>query len=218
MKFGMVGVNGKMGKEIVDYFTSMGDELVLRVDTDLEDISGTPDVIIDFSNRSALEKTVELCTKFSCPLVIGTTALTEDDFTLLRKLSESVPVVQSYNFSEGINILKAILGKFGQYFDNWDCAIVETHHNKKKDAPSGTAIMLKNALGKELPISSLRIGGVFGEHTVVFANDGEVVEITHKALSRRAFSIGARKAALFSLKKKNGFYSFSDVISESLRG
>lgn len=217
MKFGMVGVNGKMGKEIVDYFTSLGDELVLRVDTNLEDISGTPEVIVDFSNRSAIEKTVELCTKFSCPLVIGTTALTESDMVLLRKLSESVPVVQSYNFSEGINILRTILEKFRQYFDNWDCAIVETHHNKKKDAPSGTAIMLKNTLGKELQISSLRVGGVFGEHTIVFANDGEVVEFTHKALSRRAFSIGARKAALFSLTKKNGFYSFSDVISESLR-
>lgn len=212
MKFGVVGVNGKMGKEIVEYFTLMGDELVTKIDVNLEEIKEAPDVILDFSNRSALEKTIQLCNKFSCPLVIGTTALTDNDFETLRELSEKVSVVQSYNFSEGINIIKAILENFGKYFDAWDSSIVEIHHNKKKDAPSGTAIILKNALGKELQISSLRIGGIFGEHTIFFANDGEVVEISHKALSRRAFSIGARKAALFSLTKKNGLYSFSDVI------
>lgn len=214
MKFGIVGVKGKMGKEIADYFLSMGDELVLKVDVDVEDVMEKPEVIVDFSHRSALEKTIDLCTKFSCPLVIGTTALTEDDFNKLRHLAESVPVVQSYNFSEGINLLKLILQKFDQNFNSWDVAIVEIHHNKKKDAPSGTALMLKNTLGKEIQINSLRVGGVFGEHTVIIANDGEVIELTHRALSRRAFSIGARKAALFSMTKKNGFYSFSDVVEQ----
>ncbi|MEN3041950.1 MAG: dihydrodipicolinate reductase C-terminal domain-containing protein [Fervidobacterium sp.] len=214
MKFGIVGVKGKMGREIADYFLSMGDELVLRVDVDVEDVTEKPEVIVDFSHRSALEKTIDLCSKFSCPLVIGTTALSDDDLNKLKKLSEKVPVVQSYNFSEGINLLKLILQQFRQHFNNWDIAIVETHHNKKKDAPSGTALMLKNTLDKEIQINSLRIGGVFGEHTVVIANDGEVIELTHKALSRRAFSIGARKAALFSMTKKNGFYSFSDVVKQ----
>ncbi|MCX7654520.1 MAG: 4-hydroxy-tetrahydrodipicolinate reductase [Fervidobacterium sp.] len=214
MKFGIVGVKGKMGKEIADYFLSMGDELVLKVDVDVEDVMEKPEVIVDFSHRSALEKTIDLCTKFSCPLVIGTTALTEDDFNKLRHLAESVPVVQSYNFSEGINLLKLILQKFHQNFNSWDMTIVEIHHNKKKDAPSGTALMLKNTLGKEIQINSLRVGGVFGEHTVIIANDGEVIELTHRALSRRAFSIGARRAALFSMTKKNGFYSFSDVVEQ----
>lgn len=214
MKYGVIGANGKMGREIIDYFSSIGDELVMKIDIGLEEIVDRPDVIIDFSNRSALDKTIELCQKFSCPLVIGTTALTSEDFDKLRELSNIVPVVQSYNFSQGIAILKSILESFGKYFSDWDGAIVEIHHNQKKDAPSGTAIMLKNSLSREIPISSLRIGGVFGEHVVIFSNAGEVIEIKHTALSRRAFSLGVRKAALFALEKNKGFYSYSDVLNE----
>ncbi|MFN3691609.1 MAG: 4-hydroxy-tetrahydrodipicolinate reductase [Fervidobacterium sp.] len=212
MKFGVVGGMGKMGREIIDYFVSLGDELVLKVDIDTFEEKGIPEIIIDFSSRSGLDTTIELCKRYKCGLVIGTTSLTEEDFLKLHELSQTVPVVQSYNFSEGINILKKILHDYSSYFQNWDASIVEIHHNKKKDAPSGTAILLENAIGRVIPISSLRVGGIFGEHTIIFANDGEVVEISHKALSRRAFSIGARKAALFALTKQNGFYTFSDLL------
>lgn len=212
MRFGVVGSNGKMGREIIEYFTSMGDELVFKMDVGVFEKIHTPEVIIDFSNRSALSTTVEFCKEYSCALVIGTTALLDEDFSKLKELSKIVPVIQSYNFSEGINILKKFLQNYGFYFQNWDASMIEIHHNKKKDAPSGTAILLQKAINRDLPISSLRLGGIFGEHTIIFSNDGEVIEISHKALSRRAFSVGTRKAALFALTKQNGFYTFSDVL------
>ncbi|MGC8819609.1 MAG: 4-hydroxy-tetrahydrodipicolinate reductase [Fervidobacterium sp.] len=218
MKYGVVGFKGKMGREIVEYFSSMNDELVAKYDVDLEEVNERPEVLVDFSNRKALDRTIGICEELSCPLVIGTTALSENDFEKLKKLSEKVPVVQSYNFSEGVAIVKAILEVFASYFDGWDGAIVEVHHNEKKDTPSGTAIVLKNAIGKDIPISSLRIGGVFGEHTIIFANRGEVVEISHKALSRRAFSLGVRKAALYALTKTSGFYTYSDVLKAQIGG
>jgi len=90
--------------------------------------------------------------------------------------------------------------------------MVEVHHNQKKDAPSGTAKMLKSAINRDLPISSLRVGGVFGEHTVIFSNAGETIEITHRALSRKAFAIGVRNAALFVLNKQKGYFTYDDVL------
>jgi len=215
LRYGLVGSMGKMGREIKDYFSTFGDKLVFETDRDYINESGRPDVIIDFSSPTALVSTIEYCKKYGAGLVIGTTGLNEEDFDKLKELSQSVPVVQSYNFAEGVNILKEILEMFGSYFDGWDGAIVEIHHNQKKDAPSGTAIMLKNSLGRELPISSLRIGGIFGEHTVIFSNAGEVVKISHTALSRRAFAIGVRKAALFAMQAEKGFNSYRDVLRNS---
>ncbi|MFN6991468.1 MAG: 4-hydroxy-tetrahydrodipicolinate reductase [Fervidobacterium sp.] len=212
MKFGVVGAMGKMGREIIDYFVSLGDELVLKVDIDIFEEKNIPEIIIDFSSTSGLDTTIKLCKKYKCGLVVGTTALTEEDFSKLRELSQNIPVVQSYNFSEGINILNKLLHDYGSYFKNWDASIIEIHHNKKKDAPSGTAILLQNTIGRSFPISSIRVGGIFGKHTIIFANEGEVIEISHNALSRRAFSMGARKAALFALTKENGFYTFFDVL------
>jgi dihydrodipicolinate reductase len=171
-----------------------------------------PQVIIDFSSPNVVAETVEICKKFGSPLVIGTTGLGESHFEMLRELSEIVPVVQSYNFSTGIAILKRLLKEYSQYFEDWDVAMVEVHHNQKKDAPSGTAKMLKSAINRDLPISSLRVGGVFGEHTVIFSNAGETIEITHRALSRKAFAIGVRNAALFVLNKQKGYFTYDDVL------
>jgi len=215
IRCGLIGCMGKMGQEIRDYFTTFGDRFVLEVDKGFINESDRPDVIIDFSNPVALDSTIELCKEYNSPLVIGTTGLNEENLARLKDLSKNVAVVQSYNFADGINIIREILEIFGRYFDNWDGAIVEIHHNQKKDAPSGTAIMLKNSLGRELTISSLRVGGVFGEHTIIFSNAGEVVRISHTALSRRAFAIGVRKAALFAIQAGKGFYSYRDVLRNS---
>lgn len=215
IRYGLVGANGKMGVEIQSYFSSLGDLCVLRKDREVLEEIERPQVIIDFSSPDAVFETVELCRKYSCGLVIGTTALTEEHFSRLKELSEHVPVVQSYNFSTGIAILKRIIKEYASYFEDWDAAMVEIHHNQKKDAPSGTAKMLKQALGREIPISSIRVGGIFGEHTLIFSNSGETVEITHRALSRRAFVIGVRNAALFVLGKEKGFFSYDDVLESA---
>ncbi len=212
LRYGLVGSNGKMGREIESYFSSFSDVCVFKKDVNFVEELEIPQVIIDFSSPNVVAETVEICKKFGSALVIGTTALGESHFEMLRELSESVPVVQSYNFSTGIAILKRLLKEYSQYFEDWDVAMVEVHHNQKKDAPSGTAKMLKSAINRDLPISSLRVGGVFGEHTVIFSNAGETIEITHRALSRKAFAIGVRNAALFVLNKQKGYFTYDDVL------
>jgi len=199
-----------MGKEIIEVFK--GHDLVLEVNDTGIFRHGEPEVIVDFSNREVLKTTIELAAQFGAGVVIGTTALSQSDFATLKTLSEKVPVVQSYNFSTGINILKMILREFSPLLEGFEAEVIETHHSGKKDAPSGTALMLKDATGRDLPIHSLRVGGVPGDHSIVFANEGEVIEITHRAISRKVFAIGALTAARFCLEHEKGFYSFEEVI------
>jgi len=157
-----------------------------------------------------------LIKKFNCPLIIATTGLSSAQLDTLKILAETIPVVQSYNYSLGIQILLKLTKEVQKYVDDWDIEISETHHRFKKDKPSGTAIMIRNAVKKEnVNISSLRLGNVFGEHTISFGGLGEVLSISHSASSRRTFAEGILRSALFLLKKKNGFYSFTDVINES---
>jgi 4-hydroxy-tetrahydrodipicolinate reductase len=200
-----------MGKEILNVFREHS--LVLAVNSKGEELQGTPQVMVDFSSPGALDRTLALCARHGAALVIGTTALQETDFTKLREYGKTAPVVQSYNFATGINILKIILREYTPLFQDWDLEITETHHNKKKDAPSGTAILLRDATGRDCPTHSLRLGGVPGDHSVLFANEGEVVTFSHRSIARSVFAIGALRAALFTLSAPAGFYTFEDVLS-----
>ena len=213
MEYGLVGATGKMGKEIVTAFKDH--QLVLAINSKGEQLFGSPKVVMDFSSASALSRTLSVCARHKAALVVGTTALREDDFTALRKYAADAPVVQSYNFATGVNVLKMILRDYAPLFDGWDMEIAESHHNKKKDAPSGTAVLLRDATGRDCPTHSLRLGGVPGDHVVVFANEGEVVTFSHRAIARNVFAIGALRAALFAVSAKAGFYTFEDVLKQS---
>jgi 4-hydroxy-tetrahydrodipicolinate reductase len=120
--------------------------------------------------------------------------------------------VQSYNYSTGIQLLLKCIDAVKEEAAGWDIEIEETHHRYKKDKPSGTAIMLKKRLGGDVPVSSLRLGGVPGNHSVYFGGPGEVLVLEHRALSKRTFADGVLRAAGFIITKKKGFYSFTDVI------
>ncbi|MDR2174896.1 MAG: 4-hydroxy-tetrahydrodipicolinate reductase [Synergistaceae bacterium] len=212
MKYGIVGRSGRMGQEIEKLFGDAGHELVLASDAAGTECGGKPEVILDFSSRDALAGTAELCGTHGAALIVGTTALSEEQLASLRKLGEKAVVVQSFNFAAGVNVLKMILRDYAPLLSDWDMEIEETHHSKKKDAPSGTAVLLREAAGRDAPAHSLRLGGVPGDHSVHFANDGEVLSFTHRALSRGVFALGALRAALFALKARPGFYSFGDVL------
>jgi 4-hydroxy-tetrahydrodipicolinate reductase len=127
------------------------------------------------------------------------------------------PVVQSYNFSIGIQMLLKCTEMLNENLSDWDIEISETHHRFKKDKPSGTAIMIKNLIGRDVNISSLRLGNVPGNHSVSFGGLGEVIKITHSATSRRTFSEGVLKSILFVMDKKNGLYSFNEVLFQNKR-
>ena len=193
------------------------------------------DVAIDFSRPEATMSVLELCLRERKPLVTGTTGLGENHMSRLKEASKVIPVFFSRNMSVGVNLQMALVRAATRILgDSFDPEIVETHHSLKVDAPSGTALMLAEAIeesrsGKskyvfgrhetnkrrekqEIGIHSLRGGNKAGEHTVCFLGNDEEIIITHRAGSKRVFAEGALKAAAFLLEKDTGFYTMEDVI------
>jgi len=214
IRYGLIGFSGRMGIEITKLFLEFGHNCVFKINTQCEEFLSNQkvDVLIDFSSKDMLFNSIKLAKKFNSPLIIGTTGLDANQIQLLRDLSNSIPVVQSYNFSTGIQLLLKLVEFVRGYTLDWDTEIIESHHIFKKDKPSGTALMIKEKIEKDIPISSMRIGGILGDHKVFFGNLGEILEISHRVLSRRAFAEGVLNSALFVMGRKNGFFSYSDVL------
>ena len=215
MKYGIIGYSGRMGQAIEELFSEAGHELVYQKDENGEKEIEKPELIIDFSLKEAFADTVRVIEEKQVPLVIGTTGLDEEDFADLDQLAEDVPVIQSFNFSIGINILSELIKKVNQYVDqDWDIEISETHHRFKKDKPSGTALMLGDLIDREdIVMHSKRLGSEFGEHEVDFASTGEVMTLKHRAYSREAFTRGVLMSAEAILKLDAGFYTFAQILN-----
>ncbi|RQD74977.1 MAG: 4-hydroxy-tetrahydrodipicolinate reductase [Halanaerobium sp. MSAO_Bac5] len=214
MKYGIIGYSGRMGEAIEKLFSQAGHELVYQKDENGEKEIEKPELIIDFSLKEAFPETVKVIKEKEIPLVIGTTGLDEADFKQLNQLAEKVAVIQSFNFSIGINILSELVSKVDDYIDqDWDIEISETHHRFKKDKPSGTAIMLSDLIDRDIDMHSKRLGSEFGEHEVYFASTGEVLTLKHRAYSREAFTKGVLLSAEKILDLNPGLYSFKDILT-----
>ncbi|MBT8383627.1 MAG: 4-hydroxy-tetrahydrodipicolinate reductase [Ignavibacteria bacterium] len=213
MKYGLIGASGKLGKEVINVFADNNHELVFTFDLTGEWFQSEPEVLIDCSLPEAFDEVLSLATKFSSPLVVATTGLKENNFNKLKELSNKICVVQSYNFSLGIQILLQLTKKANELLTDWDVEISETHHRFKKDKPSGTAKMLQEIFkDRNINTSSFRLGNVPGDHSISFAGMGEVIKLEHRALSRRTFAEGILLSAGFALKQEDGFYTFTDVV------
>ena len=197
------------------------------------DVPGHADVLIDFSYPGNLEKVLSYGLQHKCALVIGTTGLTEAQIESIREASKSIPIVFSTNYSLGVAALKKAVSLLaGMLMDGgFDAEIVETHHHKKADAPSGTAKTLLSLLDpdnqyehiygrsgqvgarkKEIGIHAVRGGTVAGEHSVFFFGEDETIELKHSAASRQIFVNGAIQAAKFVIGRENGLYTTDDVL------
>lgn len=193
------------------------------------------DVIIDFSRPETLDDIIFLVEKFGCGAVIATTGYDESQLKKINCLSEKHAVLRSGNMSLGVNLLTELVKKAAAALgENFDIEIVEKHHNQKVDAPSGTALMLADSAAEagcasrdyvqgrtgknckrnkgDIGISSVRGGTVVGEHEVMFCGNDEVITLSHSALSRKIFAVGALKAARFLTEKKSGLYDMKDVL------
>jgi 4-hydroxy-tetrahydrodipicolinate reductase len=213
IKYGVIGISGRLGSEVKNVFSESGNELVFSYSLGGEWKTGTPEVLIDCSLPDVLDKTISYAKEFCSPLVIATTGLSKDQLQLLKELSKTVAVVQSYNYSVGVQVLLKLVKLAKEKLPDWDVEIEETHHRFKKDKPSGTAKMIQNIFeGREINTSSLRLGNIPGDHAIHFGGLGEVLSIKHHAISRRTFAEGIIKAAEFAIQEKPGFYSFTDVI------
>ena len=212
------GWNGKMGRVLRNlapsYFSGN-----LHNWKDLTVKPCTPFVWIDFSHASCFNAVIENVRTVNCPLVMGTTGLTEENIQQLKTLSQQIPVFYDTNFSIGIHIIKNLINHLPQICADFDISIFESHHISKKDAPSGTANTLakviKERFGftKDIPILSHRGGGIRGTHNIIFAGLNEVLTLKHQALDRSVFAEGALKAAQWCLNKTNGVFSMEDLLS-----
>ncbi len=203
----------------------------------LNDVTEKVDAIIDFTIPAALPELLRYAQRKHIPLVLGTTGLSERDLRLIQTAAERTPIFQTGNMSLGVNLqlalAKAAAATLGL---DYDVEIIEKHHRKKIDAPSGTALMLANCVAaqrpggmeyaygrheknkrrpdKELGIHSIRGGTIVGEHQVLFIGNDEVVEITHKAYSKQVFVRGALRAAQYLQTKESGVYNMENVVTE----
>ena len=198
-------------------------------------LTDAADAIIDCSHHTAVIPLLAYCTAKHIPAVIATTGHTEEEITAIRQASAYIPVLYSRNMSLGINLLLELVQRAAAVLgEEYNVEIVEAHHNKKLDAPSGTALMLADAIRdvreeseyvydrhsvrrerapEEIGIHSVRGGTIVGEHEVIFAGTDEVIRISHSAYSRDVFATGAVRAALFAAEAKPGMYSMKEMLT-----
>lgn len=211
------GCNGNMGKAIIEHVNKMPDFNVLygidKDNTDLyNNITQKPDVIIDFSTVSATFAALNYAVENLVPIVIATTGFSQTDNQKIAEFAEAIPIFKSSNMSYAIHLFTNVASTLAKKLKNADIEIIEKHHRMKKDAPSGTALMLANSINKKCGISSIRGGGLVGEHSVLFLGENETIEITHTAYSRNIYVEGALDAARFIITKKNGLFSMEDLV------
>ncbi|MGI9055506.1 MAG: 4-hydroxy-tetrahydrodipicolinate reductase, partial [Pyrinomonadaceae bacterium] len=226
MKIALIGY-GKMGRIIESLAQEKGDEIVSRIDeTNFENLSEqleAADVAIDFSNAEAVRKNVEACLAANIPLVEGTTGWNADKDEIKNLVeSKNGAFVFGANFSVGVNLFYRIAGFASELFskfDDYEAFIEEQHHSKKLDAPSGTALKLKEIveqnIKKDFSVSATRAGRIPGTHRVGFDGNADQIRLEHFARSREGFATGAILAANWIVGRK-GFYEFTDVMDEVL--
>ena len=236
----IAGAKGRMGAALLRGASQKPDLTVTgQIDAgdDLRSVIDNTDVVIDFTFHEATVGFARICAERNKAIVIGTTGHTEAERKEILSAAARIPMVWSANYSTGVNALFWLTRRAAEILGpDYDLEVVEMHHRMKKDAPSGTAKSLaeiladvrKLQLGKaarhgregivgertrnEIGIHSIRGGDVVGDHTVIFANTGERIELTHKASSRDTFANGALRAALWVVKRKPGIYDMQDVL------
>ena len=198
----------------------------------LFDYTGSADVVIDFSNHAGVGELLDYCKARKLPLVAATTGYTPEEFAQLEEAAKTIPIFQSYNMSVGVALLARLVKQAAAIFGGCDVEIIEAHHNRKADAPSGTALLLAEAVREKRPeaelvlgrsgqgergpneigIHALRMGNVVGEHEVIFATDNQTISLKHQAHDRALFAEGALTAANFIVKQAPGFYHMDDLL------
>ena len=228
------GAMGKLIYEAID-----GEKCVVAPECEYKTLNELPykvDSIIDFSNHNNLDMVLNYAISHKIPVVIGTTGYSDEELNKIKETSKIVPIMHSSNYSVGINLLNKLLHEITPILkDNYDIEVLEAHHNKKKDAPSGTLLTLLKTLKEEtgyevaldrttskprqkeeIGVSVVRGGTIAGTHEVMYLGDDEEIILTHRASSKKIFVSGALKAHTWLLGKLPGLYTMEDVLNDSL--
>ena len=240
------GAGGRMGGVLCNLIKQTGHTLAARVSVEfttdaaagvyqtLGEFTGDADCVIDFSNHTAIPALCDYCVSRDLPVVIATTGLSEEELACVQTAANDIPVFRSANMSLGVALLSCLTKIAAKALPDADIEIVEAHHNQKLDVPSGTALLLADAVkdvrpdavynvgrhenGKrqknEIGIHSLRMGNEVGTHEVIFALGSQVITLKHEAENRALFAEGALAAAAFLCGKAPGTYSMDDIFDE----
>ena len=242
------GCNGKMGRVIYNIVSDRDDcKVICGIDLNTTpyadfpiyskpcDMTEKPDVIIDYSHPSTLDGLIGYGLSTGCAIVFATTGFSNEQISQIKKAAEQIPIFFTFNMSLGINLLVELAKKATAVLGNqFDIEIVEKHHNQKIDAPSGTALMLADAINEtmnnscqymydrhsrrqkreknEIGMHAIRGGTIVGEHEVIFAGRDEVLTLSHSATSKEVFAVGSVNAAIFLKDKNSGLYNMSDLV------
>lgn len=251
LKLAVSGATGRMGKEVITAINAEADVIltevlvrdghallgkrvadVIKLNNNVYSLvftktlaeSKLADVLIDFSLPAATMNYVAQCIELKLPMVIGTTGFSIADKQVLQQAAQEIPIILAPNMSVGINICYNLLALAAQAMGlDWQVAISETHHQYKKDAPSGTALKMGEIISQntgladdKIQYNSLRLGDIIGEHQVLFVGNSEQITIAHRATTRQAFAKGALSAAKWLIAKPPGLYTMQDVIKDKL--
>lgn len=218
--------SGVMAQHLRDEIINSGNHFVGFCENDFSNFDEKIDVIIDFSHPSLTKKICEFAVNKKLPLLVATTGQSENEINQFTQASKHIPILISHNTSYGVYVMKELVGLASKLLDDYDVEIIEAHHNRKIDAPSGTLNLLLDKINEnrkltpvydrhkkhekrsnaEIGVHSIRAGNIFGEHTVIFAKDDEIIKIEHSALSRKIFAKGAIKIAEKLINMPNGLY------------
>ncbi len=225
IKVSVLGAEGRMGQAILRLlkddprFQVVGE---ITKSSNLKTVIHDTDVVIDFSLPEATLQNIPIIVEAGKAVVVGTTGFSQSQRSNFLGMASRVPCVFAPNMSVGVNVLLKLAHDVTKKLKNYDIEIVEAHHNKKKDSPSGTALKIKEKIEnslheekirKEIPVHAVRAGDIVGDHTIIYATQGERIELTHRASSRDTFATGALLAAAWVVNKKPGIYDMGDVLS-----
>ncbi len=245
----LCGACGKMGGNVLDLLQSDENavavcgvdlyprEIGIPVYKSFADIQENADVIIDFSSPIGISERLEYAKAHKMGVILASTGFTKEDLAIVESYSKDVAIFKTANLSLGVNLMQALIKTAAEVLgDGYDMEIIERHHNLKKDAPSGTALMLADTLNevfggekayvngrdgivgartkKEIGIHAVRGGTIVGEHEVMFAGEDEIITISHSARSKRVFAVGAIRAAKFLRGKAGGMYEMKHLLAE----
>ncbi len=245
MKVIVTGAKGKMGGHTIDAVLAAGHEVFAYVDAfyeknednkyqNIADVPAGADVIIDFSFHTLVPAICDYAVKYNVPAIIATTGLTDDELKAIEGASKKVAIFRSGNYSLGIATLCSVVKKVVSAFPDADIEIIETHHNRKADAPSGTAVMLFEAVKDAKPtatrvdgrsgmqkrtkdevgINAIRMGNIVGVHEVKICTENECITLKHEAFDRAMFARGAVKASEFLVNKSPALYDMNDLLQD----
>ncbi|MDE5896823.1 MAG: 4-hydroxy-tetrahydrodipicolinate reductase, partial [Clostridia bacterium] len=234
---------------VTELCAETGDEIVCGIDSrpspmpfpvypSFSEAAKTADAVIDFSSAENLEERLAYCETHSLPILLAATGYTETDLKLIDRYAKKLAIFKTGNLSLGINLLQFLVKKAASVLGDFDAEIIEKHHNQKKDAPSGTALMLAKSVNdgfdggkrfvygrqgmvgarekEEIGIHAVRGGTIVGEHEVIFAGTDEIVTLSHSARSRKVFASGALRAAAWLIEQPAGLYDMNDLLADIL--